>query len=471
MDSGKTRNVILITVDCLRADRVGSIAGGALTPSIDKLARDSVVFRRAFANGPGTNQSFPAILTSTYFLMHGGMRLVQSCGTLAEVLFNNGFKTVAFHSNPFLSGSLGWSRGFNEFHDFLDVLKSPSAAVTRLSFTAKLARFLNRATRVLSSKRIQSFLRRVYYEWSELEIPYVEGNQLNKYVIDWISSNKETPFFLWMHYMDPHRPYVPPPYYSDYPCSRKEAFDFDLSVDPHLARGEVSEDELRRLKTLYAGEARYVDDCIGKLVEFLEAKGVMEDAILVLSADHGEAFGEHKKFAHAYDMLYNEVLHVPLIMHGLPGCSSEVVGDYVQLLDLAPTILEALGIRKPDSFIGHSIMEVIQENRSRPIFSESAKPDLIDVRYDTSKKVVSCISGRWKLIVNELWGTTELFNLEEDFLEKDNAIEDEREICAELGSLIENHLLTHPRLGIGEVFEDTEKGRIMRRLRSLGYMQ
>jgi len=132
MCKDRLKHVFLMTVDCLRADVVGCIGGTNLTPYIDRLSKDSTVFIRAFANGSGTNQSFPAILTSTYFIMHGGMRLLHHFTTLAEVLNNNRFKTVAFHSNPFLSKSLGWSRGFDEFYDFMDAIESPSAFVTRL---------------------------------------------------------------------------------------------------------------------------------------------------------------------------------------------------------------------------------------------------------------------------------------------------------------------------------------------------
>ena len=101
----------MVTIDCLRADHVGCINGINLTPSIDKLAEESMVFTRAFAYGPGTNQSFPAILTSTYFLMHGGLHLSSWCATLPEILVKHVFRTVAFHSNPFLSRVFGWNRG------------------------------------------------------------------------------------------------------------------------------------------------------------------------------------------------------------------------------------------------------------------------------------------------------------------------------------------------------------------------
>jgi arylsulfatase A-like enzyme len=106
------KRVFLITIDCLRADFVSCINGrSGFTPHIDKLAKNSIIFTKAFSNGPGTNQSFPSILTSTYFFMHGGLRLLSHYTTLAEILGKNGFKTVAFHSNPFLSKSMGFNKG------------------------------------------------------------------------------------------------------------------------------------------------------------------------------------------------------------------------------------------------------------------------------------------------------------------------------------------------------------------------
>lgn len=436
----KPKYVFLITVDCLRADALSCIAEGRLTPNIDRLAEDSVLFTRAFANGPGTNQSFPAILTSTYFLMHGGMRLLPQYTTLAEVFNSHGFRTVAFHSNPFLSKGLGWSRGFSEFFDFMDILKNPSAAVTRSNYLARIIKAIDRVTGILSNKRLQSILRTVYYGQSGFEIPYVEGRALNKHVIEWVNQNKERRFFLWMHYMDPHRPYIPPSnYLSDF-ATRKEAFMFDASIDPKIGQGNVSRGELNKLRRLYEGEVRYVNDCIGSFVEFLEITGLLEDSLLILMGDHGEAFVEHDKLTHAYDIVYNEVIHVPLLIYGLADCS-RILDEYVQLLDIPPTILDAIGIGKPNDFLGESFIPALEGNREpRCIFSESAKPDLINLRYDTRKKVISCIAGGWKLIVNELLGTTELYNLTEDFHEKKNLIAIREDIRKELMFSIQKHL-------------------------------
>lgn len=428
------RRIFLITVDCLRGDCVGYTGGGNLTPNIDEMAKVSLVFTRAFANGPGTNQSFPAILTSTYFLMHGGMRLLPHYTSLAEVLRSNGFKTVAFHSNPFLSKRLGWDKGFGEFYDFMDVLRSPSAFVTRQKDKmSKLVSLIATALGADRSTGIQRLLKRLYYRFWRLELPYLEGRVLNDYVTAWVEKNLNTSFFLWMHYMDPHYPYVPPESYLRGFSSRKEAFNYNLSVNYNSPSGE----ELPLLRSLYEGEVKYTDACIGDLLQHLDEKNLLEGSLILLTADHGHAFMEHGRFGHAYDILYNEVVHVPLIIRGLGECRK--VDAETQLLDIPPTVLDLLGIRKAPSFMGGNLLDV--ENGSAAIFSESARPDLINLRYDTSKRVTACIKGKTKLIINEFEGTTELYDLKRDFQEKNDCFQSEKELYKELESLIREHLM------------------------------
>ena len=427
--------VFLITIDCLRADHVGCISGVHLTPNIDKIAKDAFVFTRAFSNGPGTNQSFPAILTSTYFLIHGDLRLNPGCTTLAEVLSNHGFKTVAFHSNPFLSKILGWDKGFSEFYDFMNVIKSPSAFVAKqqkLGLTGKVMRFIASILGASNNAKIQIFLKKFYYKLSKLEIPYVEGEKLNKYVINWLERNKNEKIFMWIHYMDPHEPYVPPEEYLMDFSSREEAFNYNLSVDTY----NPSEEEISVLKRLYEGEVKYTDNCIGEFLNHLEERKLLDNSLLIITADHGHAFMEHGRYAHAYDILYNEVIHIPLIIYGI---GKKKVESHVQLLDLSPTILDLLGIKQPATFIGKSMFK--REVNTWAIFSESARPDLINLKYDISRKVISCIRGEYKLIVNELRNTIELYNIERDFQERNNLFHVEEEKVKELTSLINKHLL------------------------------
>lgn len=460
------KRVILITVDCLRADAVGYIGGGGLTPNIDKLAKNSLVFTRAFSNGPGTNQSFPSILTSTYFLMHGGMRLLPHYTTLAGALSQHGFRTVAFHSNPFLSRSLGWSRDFDEFYDFIDVVSSPSAFVTRQQnrgLTSKIERLATTATTALGlsgSSTFQRFLKKIYYEFHNFEVPYLEGKGLNEYVAGWLERNSQKKFFLWMHYMDPHYPYIPPDEYLSCLLNRKEAFKYNLSVNEnHPAREEVPV-----LRKLYEGEVKYADACIGAFVSYLKRKGLWDDSLVFFTGDHGHAFLEHGRFGHAYDILYNEVIHVPLIVFGLD--EAQKVNSDAQLLDIPPTALDLLGISRVPSFMGRSLLDA--GNRSETIFSESAKPDLINVRYDLSKKVVSCIKDSMKLIINELQRTKELYDLKKDFQEKNNLCKSEEVLTKDLSSSIRSHL-SHEDASKQKITSNKLENVIEQRLKSLGY--
>jgi len=431
--------VFLITVDCLRADYVGCIGGGNLTPNIDRLAKESMVFTRCFANGPGTNQSFPAIFTSTYFFMHGGMRLLPEYTTLAEVLARHGYRTVGFHSNPFLSARLGWGRGFQEFYDFMDIIKSPSAEVTRSSYLAKIIKIVSRT--LGSNECLWSLLRRIYYRWSRFEIPYIEGRKLNSYVINWINAHKKDKFFVWLHYMDPHRPYIPPELFLPYFNHRMEAFDFDIKIDSKIKDRTLSREELFIMKELYKGEVRYVDFCIGKLIEYLDESGLLDDSLIILTGDHGEAFMEHGELAHSFKILYNEVIHVALILYGLENFSGKKYEHFVELLDIPPTILDILKIKKPRSFQGHSLLYYLNMDMdSQPIFSESAKPDLINLKYDMSKRVISCIYNKFKLIINGILNTIELYDLTNDFKENENLVEKEKCILKELMNKIKTHV-------------------------------
>ena len=231
--------------------------------------------------------------------------------------------------------------------------------------------------------------------------------------------------------MDPHYPYVPPDDYLIDFSNRREAFEYNLSVDYN----NPSIEEVEILRRLYEGEVRYTDTCIGDFIQFLKDRYLLDDSLIILTGDHGHAFMEHGRFGHAYDILYNEVIHVPLIIFGIDG--NQKIDAEVQLLDIPPTILDLLGIRNVPSFLGKSLLDI---EEGSAIFSESAKPDLINLRYDMGKKAVSCIKGNVKLIINEIQRTVELYNLEKDFKEKVNLYEDEKEVYNELLSLIKTHL-------------------------------
>jgi len=435
------KNIFLITIDCLRADFLGCIGGKKnLTPNIDNFAKKSLLFTRAFSTGPGTRQSFPAILSSTYLHQHAGMRLLQGKVTLAEVLRGTGFKTVGFHSNPFLSRPLGWGRGFNEFYDYLEDIRSPSKVATKFQeskILKKMARFIFKLFGDENRDKLMRLFSKIYYKSTKLDIPYLEARLITKEVINWLDKNHSDKLFLWMHYMDPHYPYIPPEEYLEDFVNREEAFNFNIKINYK----NPLDDEVHQLKRLYLGEVRYVDEYLQKFLDFLDEKQYLENSLVILTADHGNAFMEHGRFAHAYDILYNEVIHVPLIIYGLE--SKGIIDTNISLIDLPPTILDVLNITKPNSFMGKSLLTNIKNHRDshpRPIFSESAKPDFLSLTHDIKKMLISCIYNNWKLIKNDIWGTTELYNLDNDFFENNNVVINNIKQIELLSNFIKKHL-------------------------------
>jgi len=339
-----------------------------------------------------------------------------------------------------LSSKLGWSRGFREFYDFLSKVESPAAVAVRSSGAKRM--LFKMLGRVLngSSRRVWAKLNRLYYKFKGAKLPYIEAKELNGYVTSWLKHyNKRYPLFLWVHYMDTHSPFVPPKPWLKGFDSRELAFSFNYKID--LER--PSQEDIRKLKMLYEGEVKYVSSLISEFLDFLENSEWIDDSLVIITADHGEAFMEHGKFGHAYDILYNEVLHIPLLIYGLE--EKGIIKRPVQLMDLAPTILDILGVSRPRTFMGRSFYPLIrgEEWKERPIFSESAVPDLINLKYDTSRYIVSVTYKGWKLIydlINSKEPRLELYDLTKDFNERVNLVEDEPEIVKELFMLIEAHL-------------------------------
>ena len=434
-------NVILLTIDSLRFEYANE-----LTKFLSNY--NMLTLRKCYSNGPGTNQSFPSILSSTPFLVHGGLRLRPGITSLAEVLVRRGFYTVGFHSNPFLSKRFGWDRGFMEFYDFLGRYHSPAGFVVSSSGWRKfIVKVMGKLLRG-SSKRLWSIVNRLYYRFRGFALPYVEARELNDYVLNWVRENRGrfNRVFLWVHYMDTHFPFAPPDeYLSDTGfSSREEAFFYNYQLDFEDPDPAIVD----RLKVLYRASARYVFDCIAYLLEELDRLDFLRNSLIVITSDHGEAFLEHGKFGHAYDILYNEVLKVPLMIGGdTVDTSIHIYDKPVQLMDLAPTIVDLVGAKKPPTFRGRSLAPLLRGEVSEldvyPIFSESAVPDLINLRYDTSKSIVSVTLGRWKLIMDKIHSSIprfELYDLVADPNEKHNLFEEKRDLADRLTELIRYHL-------------------------------
>jgi arylsulfatase A-like enzyme/Tfp pilus assembly protein PilF len=306
-------NVVVITIDTLRADHLGCYGYKQIhTPAIDGLAGDSLRFERAFTSVPVTLPSHSALFTGTYPMFSGmhdfaANKLSPGQPTLASVLKEQGYTTGAVVASAVLDSRFGLNHGFDFYYDHFD------------------------------------FSRLQESNLDEMERP---GNLVADVTLDWLAKNYQKKFFLWMHLYDPHYPYRPPaPYDTEYK------------------------------DRLYDGEIAFADAQVGRLIAFLKEKGIYRNTIVVLSGDHGESLGEHGEQTHGF-FIYNSTLHVPLILHMPGGISGKNTAKLVNLADVMPTILEALKIPVPAQVQGQNVLTTVDVKRgeARNLYAETFLP-------------------------------------------------------------------------------------------------
>lgn len=429
-------NLILLTIDCLRADHLSCLGySKRTTPYLDNLAHTGVLFSQAISVAPWTPPSFIGILTSTYPLMYGGtVYLTPRRPPVSQILQEHGYQTAAFHSNPWLSRYWGYNSGFSTFDDGM-------GGKQRKSLTTKLLKSL--ASVIGSTGRLYCFLSQAYASIRALQTPYAAADTLNSKAIHWLESNPSN-FFLWIHYMDAHEPHLPTDRVAS-PSKKREVWKLNRKARHNPSN--LSLGELTKIINLYDGEINYIDRAIGSLLTALEKRKTLDNTFVIVTADHGQQFMEHGDFGHGL-YLYDEIIKVPLIING-PGLKRAAINEQVSLLDLAPTILDLLEVHKPDSFQGDSLVPSIMDRgkiKSLEAISEegrrrraSLKPDGIKANLDVQNRKISLRTRKWKYIYIES-GQHELYDLEYDPMETRNLIGAEPEIAAELKSKIMAHI-------------------------------
>ena len=320
-------NVILIVVDCLRPDRLGCYgAAGVVTPVIDHLASRGVMFEQAIAMGFHTLTTMSALVSGCYPSTYGGFkRLAEERPRLPLVLRSLGYKTVALSPNPYLSKARGYGLGFDVFHECV-----PNLTPKSTSWKGWAVRGFNR----------------LFRRWGiGIECPpYLDARSMTDRVIGWLDVEAEEPFFLWVHYMDVHMPYHLERCVFLLPRGRGQR-PYAYGFWRHLQREpeRVTDEEKSLAQRLYAEGVTFVDTQIGRLLESLEESGLSERTLVILTADHGEEFGEHGAFGHSHH-LYDETIRVPLVFSPWePKPDGGRISVQVRQLDLTPTLIELAG--------------------------------------------------------------------------------------------------------------------------------
>jgi len=309
------RNIILLSADALRADHLSCYGYHRETsPVLDEFAEESIRFTNAYSASSHTREAVPALLTGEYpdVAINDNYRLATE--TIASHLSEVGFATGGFHSNPFVSRAYGFDQGFDEFDDDLHFGQH------------KLVALAQRALDKLRNRH------------------YARAEEINERSLSWIDSlDSDEPFFLWNHYMDTHGPYEPPgeyaTLYADKKLSGRDAQSlYQRAIDKPES---ITEEERQLLIDLYDAEIRYNDEYIGEFLKELRNRDLLEDSLLVVTADHGDAFGEHGYYEHPR-YLHDEITHVPLLVRE-PGKTDRSVEMPVSTLDIVNTFKQIVG--------------------------------------------------------------------------------------------------------------------------------
>src|ERR1700731_3234745 len=317
-------DVFLITIDTLRPDHVGCYGyKQAETPGLDALAADGVRFTQAFTHSPITNTSHITILTGLLPGVHGvtdfGIPLSPQHVTAAELLKKHGYKTAAFIGAVILDSNTlapGLDRGF----DFYDNFPKDDS---------KDADGKNKP------------------RWGRVER---RGMDVVAHAESWFEKHRTGPHFVWVHLYDPHDPYEPPPPFSE-------------KYKDHL----------------YDGEIAYADSAVARWIAFLKKAGVYDNAIIVVTGDHGEGLGEPGEETHGL-FLYDSTLHVPLVLKTTGSAHhGTVIDSQVRTTDILPTILSATGVAAPAELNGESLLPLIEQTKTaqgpnRALFGETDYP-------------------------------------------------------------------------------------------------
>lgn len=343
--AGRT-DVLLISIDTLRADHLGCYgARDAQTPTIDALAAEGVLFEDATSQANTTGPSHTTMLTGLYPAEHGavsnGVRLSHRVKTLADALSRT-HSTAAFVSGFTLADDLcGLAPRFDWYDDQMAI----HPWLPRIFERSQLGRALVRFAR---SRGIDVF---------RADRP---AQTTIDSALDWFHSRGDEPLFTFVHLYDPHAPYEPPPEYARLHGDAKDGqFNWYALPTPARERLVADPDALAHMNALYEGEISYADAQVGRLLDELRKMGRLERTLVILTSDHGEGLGTHGYWFDHGSFLYDEELHVPLILR-FPDAkyAGARVKEQVRLLDLAPTVLDFLGLREALPTTGASLINI-----------------------------------------------------------------------------------------------------------------
>lgn len=409
------RNIVLITIDALRADHC-SFMGYCreTTPTLDEMAREGLYFENAIAPGVATLNSMSGIFTGDYFLGDSSdfrtareetIRKFRTRETLAKALSQIGFSTGAFTPNAYTSRYFGFDKGFNDFHDLSIEHRNKDFKQSVVQMIERFIPEQKRRTNV-ASIRYLILKEKACKPWEN----YYDQ------ILNWVKKI-DKPFFLWIHLLATHHPYLTPRKF------RKWGNWFDMYLYSWKVRAAnwhptLSEEDREKLINTYDDSILYADAFVNKLHKDLRN----EDPIFVIHADHGDGFGEHGFYGHNQNALYEELIHVPLVIYN--GNVKGKVEMPFSLLDLHPTIL------------------VLIQNENKPAtksFLHDSKDWVISKVFDQNGRKLAVRTKNWKFITGQN-ETDELYHLKEDPQEQENLSSKHSDLAKEMRKIADSHV-------------------------------
>jgi len=422
-DASRRPNILLVSIDALRADHLGCYGyGRATSPFLDERAAAGIRYANAFVNTHGTPPSHATMLSSLFQESHrvgvadtkdgeAGLKVPDDVELVQEILLRDGWATVGVTGGGFMEERFGFARGFASFTD--------------------------RARNVEQG-----------------------ADMLVEAVAQAIPSGR--PVFGFFHTYQVHAPYSPPDGY------RGLFGEGDCAVEPTAealvpiqatASQHLTQEDFDCLAALYDAEIRHTDDTLRSLFDRLASIGFLDRAVVIVTADHGEEFGDHGGLLHR-GSLFDELLHVPLIVWGAGVPRGVVAANLVSTIDLAPTVLAVAGLPPPPIMAGRNLLSLPPSDPST---------ERVFAQYGTQLYGVRTHS--WKLIAGGQWANPMLFDLEADPHERLNVASRHPDVTSRLLSELAAWRQRQPQLGLsagpaGELPEETKQ-----QLRELGYVQ
>ncbi|MCX5633302.1 MAG: sulfatase-like hydrolase/transferase [Phycisphaerae bacterium] len=392
----RIKGVVLISIDTCRSDHLGCYGYPyQTTPNIDMVAKEGLIFEHMVSQVPVTLPSHSSMLTGLLPPSHGvhdnfEARLAEANKTLAEIMHDNGFTTGAIISAFVLDSQFGIAQGFDSYDD----------------------------------------------DYNEEEINGIENGrratETSRLACNWLTDRKTKKFFLFLHFYDPHLPYVPP-----------EPF-----ASAHKGRP-------------YDGEIAYVDACIGKVIQKLKELNLYDKTLVVITGDHGEMMGEHGESDHSF-FIYEAAIRVPLIIKKPSGPKGKRIKEVAGVVDILPTICESVGAQIPANVQGINILKTGRpEKGQRYIYTESLYP----TKYN-GNSLLAVTDGRWKYIQTT---NPELYDLSTDPNEMKNLFHLQRKKSDLLQYQLKRLLHNSAEIGIAAT-KPLKSQEAMQRLSSLGYV-